>query len=104
MVKVWVKRKDAYIDEIEIKDHSGYAKSGQDLVCAGVSSIGIGMLNALDQLVPDMCELQIDEAYIKIKTKQSDEVVQLLLKAMLIQLSTMQESYQTYITINDQEV
>lgn len=104
MVKVWVKRKDAYIDEIEIKDHSGYAKSGQDLVCAGVSSIGIGMLNALDQLVPDMCELQIDEAYIKIKTKQSDERVQLLLKAMLIQLSTMQESYQTYITINDQEV
>ncbi len=42
MVKVHVKRNQNHIQEIEVKDHAGYADAGFDLVCAGVSSICIG--------------------------------------------------------------
>ena len=74
------------------------------LFVAGVSSISVGMMNALDLLVPETCIFQLKEAYVEIKTKQSNEKTLLLLEGMLVQLKTLQESYSSYITINDQEV
>ena len=53
MVRVHVKRHQGIIQEVEIRDHAGYADAGQDLVCAGVSSIAVGMMNALDEMVPE---------------------------------------------------
>lgn len=104
MVKVRIKRIHTTICEIEIKDHAGYGDAGQDLVCAGVSSIAVGMMNALDQLVPNTCEFVMKDAYIKINTIQSSSEQALLLEALSCQLQTLKESYETYITINDQEV
>lgn len=104
MVKVRIKRKNTSICEVEIKDHAGYADAGQDLVCAGVSSIAVGMMNALDLLVPNTCEFEMKSAYIKIKIIQPSADVNLLSEALLYQLQTLKENYQTYITINDQEV
>ncbi len=104
MVKVHVKRHQGHISEIEIKDHAGYADAGFDLVCAGVSSICIGMMNALDEMVPDICDFVYKEAYIKIKSRLHNEIADILLNGMVYQLKTMQESYADYIIINDQEV
>lgn len=101
MVKVEIKRVNQKIDEILIYGHANYAEHGQDLVCAGVSSIGIGTLNALDQLCENMCELSIQEAYIRIKVKQRNHVVDNILSTIYIQLKTMQESYPLYISIQD---
>lgn len=104
MVKVHVKRNQNHIQEIEVNDHAGYADAGFDLVCAGVSSICVGMMNALDEMVPDVCDFVYKEAYIKIKSRLQDEKADILLNGMVYQLKTMQESYADYITINDQEV
>ena len=65
MVRVHVKRHQGIIQEVEIRDHAGYADAGQDLVCAGVSSIAVGMMNALDEMVPEACDFVLKEAYIK---------------------------------------
>ena len=97
MVRVHVKRHQGNIQEVEIRDHAGYGDAGQDLVCAGVNSIDVGM-------VPEACDFVLKEAYIKIETILQDETAGILLKGMYYQLSTMQESYADYITINDQEV
>ena len=104
MVRVHVKRHQGIIQEVEIRDPAGYADAGQDLVCAGVSSIAVGMMNALDEMVPEACDFVLKEAYIKIETILPDATAGILLQGMYYQLSTMQESYADYITINDQEV
>ncbi len=39
MVLVNVKNVKGYITEFEIKGHAGYAKSGQDIICAAASAI-----------------------------------------------------------------
>ncbi|MEG1475995.1 MAG: ribosomal-processing cysteine protease Prp [Longicatena sp.] len=104
MVKVLVLRKQQQIQEIEVSGHSGYDNHGRDLVCAGVSSITVGMMNALSEMTEDTCNLVMQDAYVKIHIKQQNEVTQMLVKAMLIQLQTLQESYTSYITIKDQEV
>lgn len=106
MVQVCVKQDEHnIIHEIIVHDHAGYAEKGQDLVCAGVSSITVGMMNALDKVNSSACTMQMKEAYIEIKVKQiADTTVQALLQAMLIQLSTMELTYHKFITISYQEV
>ncbi len=105
MVNVEVKRQNGTIAEVCIHGHAGYAKHGQDLVCAGVSSISVGMLNALDQLTEhDVCDLVIEEAYIRIKLNKRDQNAELLINTLVIQLKTLEENYHKYISICDQEV
>ena len=86
MVRVHVKRHQGNIQEVEIRDHAGYGDAGQDLVCAGVSSIAVGMMNALDEMVPEACDFVLKEAYIKIETILQDETAGILLKGMYYQL------------------
>ena len=105
MVNVEVKRQSDFLQEVLIHNHAEYGEHGQDLVCAGVSSIAVGMLNVLDQMTKhDVCELVMKEAYVKLSLKQRDETAELLLEAMLIQLKTLEENYHNYISIHDQEV
>lgn len=104
MIQVSIKRLHTKICEISICNHAGYADKGQDLVCAGVSSIAVGMMNAVDQLVPDTCDFVLQDAYIKMNRKCSNEDAQILLEAMVYQLQTLKENYQTYIRIDEQEV
>ena len=105
MVNVEVTRQQGIPYEICIHDHAGYAKRGQDLVCAGVSSIAVGMLNALDQLtIDDVCNLVMKDAYVKISLKQRNDKAELLMEALIIQLKTLETNYHNYISIHDQEV
>ena len=104
MVKVNVCRTNKRMHSITVQGHAGYAEAGQDLVCAGVSSISIGMMNALNMIVQDTCDLEVKDSYTSIKVIRDCDEVQLLLTAMLIQLATMEETYPTYIKINEQEV
>ena len=105
MVQVDIKRKQHTIHEITIRHHAVYANKGKDLVCAGVSCISIGTLNALDRLCNGKCILDMKDAYIHIVVKQPDhQKTQIILETMHMQLMTVQEKYQQYITITDQEV
>lgn len=104
MIKVEVVRKNQLIQEIIISGHADSGPKGYDLVCAAVSSIATGALNALDQICSKDVQLSLTDnpdAMIKIKVLQNRDDLQLLLKMMLIQLSTVQESQQKYIHIKE---
>lgn len=105
MVTVTVKSMQNQVQAVEISGHADYAEHGQDLICAGVSSIGIGTLNALEELAEGECSLQMDSGFISIHVlNRHNETVQLILKVMLIQLQTMAETYKKYIQIQQMEV
>ncbi len=104
MIQIDVKRHNDAILAMSIKHHAGYDEKGKDLVCAGVSSIAIGALNAIDQS-GDVCDLVMKEAYISIDVKkQKDHDTQVMLEMLRIQLITMQEAYPNYIQYCEQEV
>jgi len=98
MTKVVVKQNNELIQSIEIKNHAGFAESGNDIVCAAISSIVFGALNALDQFGLADDDYVIEDAYIKI-VLNDNEVFQIVVKTMIIQLQTIQESYPDYIQI-----
>lgn len=105
MVKVKVVFQQDKILEVDINDHADSNIHGQDLVCAGVSCISVGILNTLNELYEDACDLLMDEAHVRIVVKDKmNEGIQIVLKTMYIQLLTMEENYGEFIKITKVEV
>jgi len=104
MIVVCVEQDAEGIRMMDVSGHAMQAPHGEDLVCAGVSCIMTGALNALDELVPQTCDLAMQSGYISIRMKEADQRTRLLLAAVLIQLRTMEAQFSQYMKITVQEV
>jgi uncharacterized protein YsxB (DUF464 family) len=88
--------------------HSGYAESGSDIICAGVSSLVINTVNSLDVLAGAKFELDTDEESGKIDlrlTRPADHDAKLLLDSMILGLQGIQNDYgNEYFILDFKEV
>lgn len=104
MIQVLVVKNADSILGIQISGHAYAGPKGSDLVCASVSSIATGALNALDAAYPDDVELRLTEvpdAMIEIKVLQNHPNLQVLLRMLYIQIQTLAENQSKYITIKE---
>ena len=89
---------------IKISGHANAGPKGSDLVCASISSIATGALNALDAAYPDDVALSLSEipdAVIEIKVLKNHQNLQALLRMLYIQIQTLAENQSKYITIKE---
>ncbi|ASZ09212.1 ribosomal-processing cysteine protease Prp [Mesoplasma chauliocola] len=100
MIKVKIKHEGEYIKQFEISGHAESGPYGQDLVCAAVSGIVFGALNALDIHFNKDADLNVLENKIIIKSQNSEnQSLQIMLKMLKVQLSTIQSQYKQFIEI-----
>ncbi|WP_279161045.1 ribosomal-processing cysteine protease Prp [Thomasclavelia cocleata] len=107
MINVLIKKKQNHIINLKITGHAGSDVYGKDLVCAGVSTAGVGVLNMLSKkgfLDKSIGTIEIDEGYINIVVNQIDEVCQVVLETLEVTLDTMIENYGQFIKISKMEV
>ena len=75
MIYISVLKKNNRIVGKNSHGHADYANHGEDLVCAGVSSIVIGLCNALDVLYPSAkCTVANNIITIKINEPNDDQI------------------------------
>ncbi|NLC96057.1 MAG: ribosomal-processing cysteine protease Prp [Erysipelotrichaceae bacterium] len=103
MIYISVQSNKDRVVGMNIHGHAHYANPGEDLVCAGVSSIATGLCNALDILHPST-SCTIANNIITIKISEPNDVSQTIMQTGIIQLETMVEVYSKYIKIIKQEV
>jgi len=108
VIQVTVQRQDRYIRSIEILGHAESGPYGYDLVCAGVSAVSIGAVNAVMELsVIDMKVEQggeggyLNVAFPALLRDKEMEKAQLLLEGMLVSLRSIENEYGKFIRIND---
>ena len=100
MISVNVKFIGSNVKSFEVKGHALFAPYGQDLVCAGVSAVVIGGFNALEKYVNDKSvELIQKESELKVDVIKDNETIQTILNTILVQLQTIESSYQKNIKI-----
>ena len=103
MVKVEIQYKGKGLSSIHVKGHANTAPHGQDLVCAAVSAITIGAMNAIENIDEDFT-YEIEEGDIKLiangAISEHDETV---LETMILQLKTIQASYPEAIAIKERK-
>ena len=101
MIKIIIKRdvSSQKIIEIEVKGHANSDEYGKDLVCAAVSTVMTGGMNAL---IDKEYDFKLDEghAYIKALDIPSD-YDSVVLKTIEVQLQTIEESNQKYVRIEN---
>lgn len=103
MINVCIKREKSHISHISISGHALFAEHGKDIVCAGVSSIIIGGINAIHELgYIELIEYDVKEGEIDVKIKDCFKYeLQVILETLCIQLKTIEESYSNYIIIQE---
>jgi uncharacterized protein YsxB (DUF464 family) len=105
MIRVHIKKtKEDFITYMSISGHADFNVRGKDLVCAAVSAIGVGGLNALDKIAHGTVNDELSEGNIVISVISVDVTQQNILKTMLCQLETVEYKYSKYIQITKQEV
>lgn len=102
MIQITLDTQEDRVIALTITGHALSDDLGRDLVCAGVSAIGTGLLNALDRLCPNDYELVLrdgENPLISVLEKNMNDVGKTVLQTSLIQLETIQESFPEYIQI-----
>lgn len=102
MIRVKIEYKDKNILSLKVTGHADYDEHGKDLVCAGVSSILVGGINAIDEAnLIDMIQFKCKEGFVEIQLNSSCDELQIMMKMMFVQLKTIQETYCNYISIQE---
>ncbi|WOV88742.1 ribosomal-processing cysteine protease Prp [Sporosarcina oncorhynchi] len=104
MIKIIIdEQASGRINSFEMKGHADYAEHGKDLVCAGASAVSFGAVNAIISLTGITPEIQqgSDGGYLKVIFPESekDSEIQLLVKAMIVSLQTIEQDYGQHIKI-----
>ncbi|MFS0672935.1 ribosomal-processing cysteine protease Prp [Ornithinibacillus sp. 179-J 7C1 HS] len=106
MIKVTVYRDNNQIKSFELSGHADSGPYGYDLVCAGVSAVSFGAVNAVLELADiDLAiEQGSDGGYLRVTISDSEasesmEKAQLLFEGMIVSLQTIERDYSQFIKI-----
>lgn len=94
------------IQSFEVKGHAGYAPKGEDIVCAAVSALTFGTVNAITELlaVPLAVEMEEEGGFLHCTVPSGlaqdvQEKVQLLLQGMHLSLRSIEQEYGRHLKI-----
>ena len=93
------------IRAFELSGHAGYADSGQDIVCAGVSALSIAAYNGLEHFLSVAPKVQEADGYLTCQLvgipEQELEKAQWILQTMTLGIEQILSTYsQDYIFID----
>lgn len=109
MIQVTIyRKKNGNITAFELSGHAESGPKGHDLVCAAVSAVSFGMVNAVIKL----CEIEpiVDQGgaggYLAVTlpdelTEEQANQAELLLEGMRVSLETIERDYGQYISISE---
>ena len=99
MISVNVTVKDSHYTHMEISGHSESADAGEDVICAGVSSISFGLCNALDMLA-GIETINVGNNKITIDITEPNDTTDLILETGVIQLRTVEDFNGQFMKVN----
>ncbi|SEM67830.1 ribosomal-processing cysteine protease Prp [Paenibacillus sp. OV219] len=110
MITVTIERLSAANTRIlsfAIEGHAKFAKPGKDIVCAGVSAVSVGTVNAIEQLAGIELPASMKSGWLRsdipvTADAASNEKAQLLLEGMIVMLNSIAASYGKYVDIRQQ--
>ena len=107
MINVTVFNRSSALCGFSCKGHSGYAESGSDIVCAGVTSavgLCVCMLTDVLGLSPD---ITVNEKTAEVRCILNERDVvrgEEMLKAFKLHISSLAEDYSEYISLREEKL
>ena len=102
MIKIKINKSNNKYSSLEVSGHSNYDEHGKDIVCAGVSAVVVGGLNALTNENKKKVSCKMSDGYVNVDVLDiENERLQLIMGVIIIQLRTIEESYKKYVKISE---
>ena len=86
------------VKSLTVSVHAKYDKYGKDRVCAVVSAVVTGVINALESEIDNIKVINEDNK-LGVEIINSNDKIQIILNTILVQLQTIENSYKKYIKI-----
>ena len=82
-----------------IDGHSGSAESGQDIVCAAVSSAAYMAVNTITEILGEDVEADVSDGYMKIRLCSGNQAATDILRGLELHISELSKDYPDFIKI-----
>ena len=86
-------------DGIEISGHAGYAETGKDIVCAGVTVLTQTLIRSMEDLTRDEIECEISPGRADIHYRNLSEEGKLLVDSFFIGVCSIADEFPDYVRI-----
>ena len=105
MIRARFFRKNGNLYSVELSGHAGFAESGEDIVCASVSSAVQLVANGITECAKQQAEIQVDNNWISVTIQaQPSEKAVCFLDALHLHLSCLEQDFQGCIQVTVSEV
>ena len=99
MIKARFFTEENLICGYEISGHSGSAESGQDIICAFVSSAAYMAANTLSEIVGCEITAEVDDGYMLIRVTSEGSEAQQILEGLRLHLGSLAGAYPDNIKV-----
>lgn len=87
------------LDGIQIKGHAGYAESGKDIVCAGVTVLTETLIGSIENLTDDKIKYRISPGLADIHYENLSEPSKLLVDSFFLGICSIEQDFPKYIKV-----
>lgn len=84
---------------ISIQGHAGFAPHGQDIVCAGVSTLAQTLIASIENLTNDKIEYEATPGMVTITHNRLSDSARLLIDSFLLGVQMIAESYPNHVVV-----
>lgn len=89
----------ASLGRITINGHAGYAESGKDIVCAGVTALVENLIDSIESLTEDAIQYEISPGRADIHYKDLSEEGKLLVDSFFLGICGIEHDFPEYVKI-----
>ena len=86
-------------DGITIEGHAGYAESGKDIVCAGVTALTENLIDSIESLTKDEIQYEISPGRVDMHYKDLSEDGKLLVDSFFLGICLIADDFPDYIKL-----
>jgi len=105
MITVRFDRRQGSLQSVEVTGHAGYARHGQDVVCASVTSAVQLVCNGITEVLGVSARVAVEESLIRLVLPQdSPKAAVDFLQALSLHLVLLEQDYPDYLQTTVTEV
>ena len=104
MIRVRFHTADDAIVGFTLDGHAGAGVSGQDIVCAAVSSAAYMTANTVTEIIGATADVTVDDGYMRVMLTDKIDGCQDILSGFRLHLEALQEQYPNRVHLMNTEV
>lgn len=104
MIRIEFKKQGDLLTGFECKGHTGLADSGEDVVCAFISSACYMTANTVTEVMSLKADATATDGYMRLSINQTPDKAQDIMNGLLFHLTELEKQYPKNIKVTTTEV